>query len=204
MTQHSLEYAGFVFRFIGEVRPSRDRTGRPIEYVHDLPHGIQPNLHAAGPFCHFEVASLPVDSGVYAITANDELRYIGECRNLSARFGPTGYGSIARRNCHKDGQSTNCKINSSILAASKAGAAIALWFHLTRRYKAVESEILNQLSPPWNGKKGHIVATDGVSIEKRVAISRSNSHSTSNAADPFQLALEAKFSAALRTGHGRH
>jgi hypothetical protein len=90
--------------------------------------------------------------GVYANLVNGEIRYIGECENLSSRYN-TGYGTISPRNCYEGGQSTNCKINRLVLEAVENGDEVSLWFRRTDRRKAVESELIGRIRPPWNGKR---------------------------------------------------
>ncbi len=60
------------------------------------------NKYGAGPFCKFKIPGRFSLCGVYAMTANSELRYIGECANLSKRFN-MGYGNISAKNCFKGG-----------------------------------------------------------------------------------------------------
>src|SRR5262249_35997942 len=106
-----------------------------------------------GPFCKFKLDCQVIASGVYAITVEGDLRYIGECENFRERFGTSGYGYIAARNCHRDGQATNCKINSRVLRCSKLGQSIVVWFYPTSNYKNIEAELIDQLHPPWNGRQ---------------------------------------------------
>src|SRR3990172_6861918 len=117
---------GYKFRFVGVIEPVSDRAGKIVEYVHDLPAGVRPNRYARGPFCRFQLQGAGTGSGVYTIAVDDELKYVGECDDLAARFGPNGYGAIAARNCHSDGQATNCKANSLVLSAAKSGEVIGV------------------------------------------------------------------------------
>jgi len=61
-----------------------------------------------------------------------------------------GYGNISPKNCYKGGQETNCRLNNLIFQSATAGAGIALWFHETANYKAVERELRAELVPEWN------------------------------------------------------
>jgi hypothetical protein len=63
------------------------------------------------PFCKFTVPRRYQTSGAYALTADGELRYIGERANLAARFN-AGYGNISPKNCYRGGQETNCHLNN--------------------------------------------------------------------------------------------
>jgi hypothetical protein len=113
---------------------------------------VAKNHYADGPFCQFSLTSAPSVSGVYAVFIEDELRYIGECEDLYRRFGSTGYGRISPRNCHDDGQSTNCKLNSRVLAEAKNCKRTIVWFYTTEDRKAIEARLIFALNPPWNGR----------------------------------------------------
>ena len=200
-TRMQREFSGYLFERAHEIQILRTETGEVAEYVHTLPPTIRLNSHAAGPFCEFRLLGLPADSGVYAVTANDDLKYIGECKNLSIRFGPTGYARIDRRNCHSDGQSTNCKINSLILKSAKEGQTVVLWFHATQSYKAVETSIIDELNPPWNSKKSRKTTyTPKPSTASPAKVSRNGNLFEDPGANKFRQALEREFSAALMKG----
>jgi len=148
------EWNGLTFGLIEAIQPRRDEAGALLEFTHRVPPEIRPNRYAAGPFCHFRLHSPPRQAGVYAITVSDRLVYIGECENLRDRFGSSGYGKIAWRNCHHDGQSTNCKLNARILEHAKAGHLIELWFVPSDERKRAEAELIGALKPVWNGRQG--------------------------------------------------
>lgn len=77
------------------------------------------NPSGAGPFCRFKVTGLPSSSGVYVVTVDGGVVYVGRAENLSERWGQRGYAPIQPRNCFVGGQSTNCKINHRVLMASR-------------------------------------------------------------------------------------
>ena len=85
----------------------------------------------------------------HAFRIRTELRYIGECANLSKRFN-MGYGNISPKNCFKGGQETNCRLNNLLYTAALAGGCISLWFLQTANYKSVEAQLRRALNPPWN------------------------------------------------------
>lgn len=166
-------FVAFEFSAIADIQLERDSSGDIIEDIFPLGSDVPLNKYAAGPFCRFRVAqSIPV-AGVYALTVADRLMYIGECENLAKRYSSTGYGRISPRNCHIDGQSTNCKINSLVLSHSKAGETVTLWFHPTEDHKTVEARLIDELTPPWNGRR-ESVATDitKTSPRHRVVVQR--------------------------------
>lgn len=145
-------FGGHSFALVGVLDPERDRLGQIIEYTYDLAN-VRVNAHGSGPFCSFQLPNAATVAGVYAVTVRNELVYVGECQNLSARFGPGGYGHIDPRNCHADGQSTNCKVNVRVLQAAKFGFRINVWFLSTDRRFEIESDLIRDLRPPWNPQR---------------------------------------------------
>lgn len=141
------------FWLVGVLQLRRTATGQLEEYTHHFDTSVRTNAHSEGPFCSFSLPHAPRAAGVYAIEVAGELKYVGECENLASRFSATGYGQIAPRNCHIDGQSTNCKLNARILVAAKEGKPASVWFHPTPQFKVVEKDIIRDLSPPWNGRE---------------------------------------------------
>lgn len=145
--------SGLAFWRVGTLQLQRSATGQIEEYRPTVPDGVRANAYAAGPFCYFSLSHGPRAAGVYAFFVGGTLKYIGECKDLVARFSSTGYGHISPRNLHHDGQGTNCKINSRVLAAAKRGDATEIWFHPTDDHKSVESWLIEELSPEWNGRE---------------------------------------------------
>jgi hypothetical protein len=172
------------FALVGVVDPERDRLGQIIEYTYDLAN-VRLNAHGNGPFCNFQLPNAATVAGVYAVTVRDDLVYVGECQNVSARFGPGGYGHIDPRNCHSDGQSTNCKVNAGVLEAAKFGFPIIVWFLSTDRRFEIESELIRDLRPPWNSQR----ATGS----RRVAAKDAPLTAGSHAAGGFAQALNSVF-----------
>lgn len=176
---------------VGELVLRRDSTGRLVEYTHQLPPSVRSNAYAAGPFCRFGLAAAPAAQGVYAIVINETVVYIGECIDLAQRFGGTGYGAISPRNCHDDGQSTNCKVNSRVLAAAKDNMAAIVWFFSTDEREDVEAQLLEELQPPWNGRTVRPVDRSQASVKARrskPSISATPG-TTAPAAEDFRKAL---------------
>jgi hypothetical protein len=81
--------------------------------------------------------------------AGPDIRYVGECANLSARFN-AGYGNISPKNCFKGGQETNCRLNNLIYASVSSGERLSLFFHETANYRDIEARIRAVLRAPWN------------------------------------------------------
>jgi hypothetical protein len=97
------------------------------------------------------VASRIRASGVYVylLTVDEEVRYVGESADLSARFN-MGYGNISPKNCFKGGQETNCRLNNLMYLTAQAGGRMSLWSFQTADYKSVEAFLRFTLNPPWN------------------------------------------------------
>ena len=107
------------------------------------------NKYGEGPFCKFTIWNDIRSGGVYVLTVDDHVRYIGECANLAARFN-VGYGNISPKNCFKGGQQTNCRLNNLICITAQAGQRITLWFYATVEYKSMEAFLRSALKPVWN------------------------------------------------------
>lgn len=102
-------------------------------------------------FCKFKLQNAKDVCGVYAWVINDEVVYIGEAINFRKRFN-MGYGIISPRNCFVGGQKTNCKMNNVVLETYKNGQTIDIYFFETKDYKAVEKELLLEITTRYNVK----------------------------------------------------
>jgi len=147
-------WGGISFRFVCPIVPDRRgrnvATFRPHErYVN--PRGIPLHAWGSGPFCRFQIPPQVPESGVYAIVVDGEIRYVGETENLTTRFN-AGYCSISPRACFVGGQSTNCHVNSLILAEALRGAQIELWFTPANDRRRLEGELIRTIRPLWNRK----------------------------------------------------
>lgn len=152
----AVEIGGVRFYFVATLDPDRGPDGSLIQYMPQAAYRNERRLplnpHGQGPFCRFRIPGDLHHEGVYALTVAGQVKYIGECEDLSRRFGPTGYGSIQPRNCFVGGQSTNCKLNHNVLEAASQGRAVELRFCRTDDRRRLESAVLAQLRPEWNGR----------------------------------------------------
>lgn len=152
-----MEIGSYTFVHICAVVPKVDGNGKISAFQPQASYVNHSNLaihkYGDGPFCKFMIPRIHRFEGVYALTIGDEIKYLGECRNLSSRYN-TGYGNISPRNCYEGGQRTNCRINSLIFQELLRGKQINLWFMQTREHKAIEKDLLLRLQPPpaWNLK----------------------------------------------------
>lgn len=188
---------GRSFWLVGTPELRRTAEGVLEEYVRALDPGIRGNPHADGPFCRLYLGGAPRSSGVYVVFEGVRLRYVGECQDLSERFGPRGYGEIHQRNCHADGQSTNCKLNARVLAAHKRGRPVTVWFHPCDDRHAVERALISEYSPDWNGRE-RALPTEARSLPNK----RSGGQGAAPRKRDFELALRAILHDANERGHG--
>ena len=110
----------------------RDGTGLPVAYMAHMcfAGGATHRVHkyGHGPFCRIRITDGAFDEGVYLVTVDGSIRYVGRCQDARQRWGQRGYGLISPRNCYNGGQLTNCKINHRVLEQAQAGRSIELWF----------------------------------------------------------------------------
>lgn len=142
------------FVLVAPLMPERETTGAIRELgpqgLYAKAASVALHKHGQGAFCKFRISVPRGLVGVYALTVNGEVRYIGECEDLGKRFN-AGYGNISPKNCYVGGQPTNCKINRRVLDVSKMGGRVDLYFHPTMQRKMVEAQLIATCSPPWNG-----------------------------------------------------
>jgi hypothetical protein len=148
-----MKMAGYEFEHVGPICPARHADGSVRQFMpqerYANARGVPLNRYGAGPFCKFSITNQQQSSGVYLITVNNDVRYVGECVNLSARFN-AGYGNISPKNCFKGGQETNCRLNNLVYLAAAAGEPISLWFHRTDKYKLTEGILRSASKFVWN------------------------------------------------------
>ena len=108
------------------------------------------NRYGKGPFCRFSVQDLPFAPGLYAVTVDDGLAYIGATGNLARRWGPSGYANISPEACFVIGQATYCKVNNLLLESARSGRRTDLWFYESPKPVPIEANLLRHLDPPWN------------------------------------------------------
>lgn len=76
-------------------------------------------------YCRFSVQDdLAAKKGLYCYTVDGEVKYIGRCRDSFKKRVNQGYGVIHPKNCYRDGQATNCHLNSLI---AKEKGEIGFW-----------------------------------------------------------------------------
>lgn len=152
-------FGQYSFYKVTSIELKHDAYGRVQEFMPQSRYNNRKYLalhkYGGGPFCGFRIERNVVFQGVYIITKNEYVVYIGECQNLASRFN-NGYGQISPRNCYENGQRTNCKINRLIMKSIVTGNKIDLWFLKTygdkSTRKEIEAELRAQYKPTWNGE----------------------------------------------------
>lgn len=149
----SLNIAGYMFQSICNIEPMRAADATIQSFMPQSRYAkaaiVPINRYGTGPFCKFTIPRNLRISGVYALTVEKDVRYIGECADFSSRFN-NGYGNISPKNCFKGGQETNCRLNNLVYIATTAGEAIRLWFLPATEYKSVEAHLRQIVKPLWN------------------------------------------------------
>ena len=148
----NMTVCGYEFNYIQNIEPKKNENGAIIEYQPQVNYsnsqGRDLHKYGKGSFCKFTITAENL-SGVYLWVVDDEIIYIGRTKRFRTRFN-SGYGTISGRNCYKDGQVTNCKMNKVALELSRAGKRIQLYFFKTDDYVRVEQELLATQKTKYN------------------------------------------------------
>lgn len=148
-------FGDYQFDHICPIEPKRDELGEILIYHPQDRYAkreqIPFNAYGNQDFCKFSIPLQLNLAGVYVLTVNDMPFYVGKCINLLKRYN-AGYGNISPRNCYKNGQSTNNRINNLILQEIKLGKSIDLWFYQTTKLREVEKNLIRELGTRdhWN------------------------------------------------------
>lgn len=139
------------------IEPERGLDGALLEFTPQSRYAhaatMRLNRYGSGPFCRFDVKTLPPTSGVYVVTIDNVPVYVGVAVDLAKRWGPAGYAHISPRACYENGQSTNCKVNKYILRAARDGCQIDLWIHGNPDPAPIEASLIRRFDPLWNGHR---------------------------------------------------
>ena len=150
-------FGGLPFLHVSRLEPDRSPDGTVTEFLPQARYAgagrDRLNPHGVGPFCRFRAPGAPAKAGVYVVTSEGQVRYVGIAQNLAQRWGLAGYGSIQPKNCYVGGQSTNCKVNARVLGELKAGRNLDLYFLDSEDRQRIEARLIRDLGPPWNGRQ---------------------------------------------------
>lgn len=109
------------------------------------------NKYGDNDFCHFKLESHLTDKGIYTWVVNNEIKYVGRCTDNFKKRINQGYGKISPKNCYKDGQATNCHLNSEINKLDKIDFYVfPMNTYSTTEIHNLELEILNTSKFDWN------------------------------------------------------
>jgi hypothetical protein len=152
---------GIEFQKMTDILPESDKQGKIIQYQpqerYNNAENLPLNKYGHGSFCKFKISrEYSGKIGVYILSVNDKVRYVGETDDLEKRYN-MGYGNISPRNCYLGGQQTNCRINKLILEEKLQSSVITLYFTETENRFDVEHYLILKLNPDWNhsiGKPG--------------------------------------------------
>ena len=140
-------------RFICNIEPLRDYVTSQIrEYHPDQQYrGIgQLHKYGKGPFCVFTIPITTIGmNGIYAIVADEEVKYIGACDDLYDKF-HFQFGHIQPRDCYSGGHPEKCRINHLLMNESKDGNRLKLFFQETGNKESALSEMIRTIKPKWN------------------------------------------------------
>jgi hypothetical protein len=82
------DFFGIEFSLVAPVEPKRDSSGTIVEF---MPQGsylnsrqLRLNPYGGGPFCKFAIPTYFPHEGVYAITLDEELVYVGRMAQLGS------------------------------------------------------------------------------------------------------------------------
>ena len=148
-----MEIAGIRFGLVCEIVPVSDENGI-VTYAPQKKYAgrdrLRLNRYGRGRFCRFGIPKKWVGyAGVYAISIDGRVVYVGKCENLYHRFN-AGYGNISPRNCYEGGQSTNCRINAEVLRHAEKRSRMHLYFFETEDRDRTERALIRRLRPAWN------------------------------------------------------
>lgn len=79
--------------------------------------------------------------------------YIGRCRDSMQKRVNSGYGNISPKNCFKDGQSTNCKVNALVTKHRKDIVLKIFVMEDVKEIEELESRLILECELVWNGRK---------------------------------------------------
>ncbi|MCX6075849.1 MAG: hypothetical protein NTW78_03080 [Campylobacterales bacterium] len=91
--------------------------------------------------------------GVYFYYINDELKYIGRCKDSMKTRVNSGYGNISPKNCFIDGQSTNCKVNALVTKYKESIVLKIFSMSEVKEIEELENQLICEIEPEWNNRK---------------------------------------------------
>ena len=110
------------------------------------------NQHGDKKFCVFSINDKEYldKKGLYAYLIQNEIKYIGRCRDSFKKRINQGYGKINPKNCFIDGQVTNCYLNSLINANRNDVRLYMCVLEDDKEIENIERELIKTYKPDWN------------------------------------------------------
>jgi len=87
---------------------------------------------------------------LYVYTVDNEVKYIGRCLDTFRRRINQGYGKIHPKNCYKDGQATNCHLNSLITENKDDVGLYVCPLDDDNEIIQIENDLIVKYNPDWN------------------------------------------------------
>ena len=101
-------------------------------------------------YCDFSIAEHTNARGLYYYAVRGEIKYIGRCCDSFGKRINQGYGHLSAKNCYRDGQVTNCRLNA-LIAQHQRQITLYLCSKLDdERLIALERTLIEQEKPEWN------------------------------------------------------
>jgi len=88
--------------------------------------------------------------GLYLYTVGSEIKYIGRCLDTFQKRFNQGYGKIHPKNCYKDGQATNCHLNSKITENKDGVKLYVCPLEDDNAIIEIENDLIVEFNPDWN------------------------------------------------------
>ncbi|MDS0299563.1 GIY-YIG nuclease family protein [Halogeometricum sp. S1BR25-6] len=164
-----MELSGYEFGRVCDVDPDRTDAGVPRVVVPQPEYAKRDEKpvhdHGWGPFCAFGIPDEGTHRpGVYVLAVEGEVTYVGETQDLYAKFA-NGYGTISPADCFEGGGGTNCRLNTAIFHAVRAGDRVSVHLHATDDFagtadenralrRIIKDDLVTALNPAWNRTGG--------------------------------------------------
>jgi len=126
----------------------RLKTGGDIFYLRFL------NEYGDNVFCDFSItsSSLSKSKGIYCFAVGEKVKYFGRSHDPFEKRLNQGYGHISPKNCYRDGQSTNCHVNSLVAKAFNEVAFYVYPLDDDFEIDRLETLLIDLHKPEWNVK----------------------------------------------------
>lgn len=108
------------------------------------------NPYGDNTYCDFAVTERSKSKGLYCFVVGNQLRYIGRSHDPFEKRFNQGYGHLSPKNCYRDGQATNCHLNSLIAQHWAQIACYVCPLENDDDIDALERALIRELQPEWN------------------------------------------------------